>query len=63
MTFVELVDLVSAADGPNICVDSRLVRPGDVFVALAGTACDGHDFIEQAVANGRRTGAGDDSCR
>jgi len=54
MTFAELVDLVSAADGPNICVDSRLVRPGDVFVALAGTACDGHDFIEQAVANGAR---------
>ena len=32
--------------------DSRLIRPGDVFVALKGDTRDGHDFIPQALANG-----------
>jgi UDP-N-acetylmuramoyl-L-alanyl-D-glutamate--2,6-diaminopimelate ligase len=32
--------------------DSRLVRPGFVFVAIAGARQDGHEFVPQAVANG-----------
>ncbi|UCC30635.1 MAG: UDP-N-acetylmuramoyl-L-alanyl-D-glutamate--2,6-diaminopimelate ligase [Phycisphaerales bacterium] len=30
--------------------DSRTVRPGDCFVAIRGTGCDGHDFVEAASA-------------
>jgi len=33
-------------------LDSRKVRPGDVFLAVAGELHDGRQFIEQAVANG-----------
>ena len=33
-------------------LDSRKVRPGDLFVALPGETHDGRQFIEQAVANG-----------
>jgi UDP-N-acetylmuramoyl-L-alanyl-D-glutamate--2,6-diaminopimelate ligase len=33
-------------------LDSRKVRPGDVFLALPGEMHDGRQFIEQAVANG-----------
>lgn len=33
-------------------LDSRRVRPGDVFLAMAGEQHDGRQFIEQAVANG-----------
>jgi UDP-N-acetylmuramoyl-L-alanyl-D-glutamate--2,6-diaminopimelate ligase len=33
-------------------LDSRKVRPGDLFVALPGEMYDGRQFIEQAVANG-----------
>ena len=33
-------------------LDSRKVRPGDVFLALPGERHDGRQFIEQAVANG-----------
>lgn len=32
--------------------DSREVRPGDCFVALAGDRVDGHDFLAEAVASG-----------
>jgi len=52
MTFNELLQRVSSEKRPNIRIDSRHVRPGDIFVALAGTACDGHDFIEHARAAG-----------
>jgi UDP-N-acetylmuramoyl-L-alanyl-D-glutamate--2,6-diaminopimelate ligase len=33
-------------------LDSRKIRPGDLFVALPGGMHDGRQFIEQAVANG-----------
>ncbi len=58
MTLDELKRLISpnnagsARDRPKVRIDSRLVEQGDVFVAIAGTVCDGHDFIGQAVANG-----------
>ncbi len=38
------------ADG--VAFDSREVGPGDLFVALAGEATDGHRFLPQAFAQG-----------
>ncbi len=52
MNFNELLNLVSSDNTPDICVDSRAVGDGDIFVAVKGTACDGHDFIDQALDNG-----------
>ncbi|MFI7273451.1 UDP-N-acetylmuramoyl-tripeptide--D-alanyl-D-alanine ligase [Streptomyces sp. NPDC049879] len=37
--------------GP-VVIDSRLVEPGSLFVALPGERVDGHDFAERAVAAG-----------
>jgi UDP-N-acetylmuramoyl-L-alanyl-D-glutamate--2,6-diaminopimelate ligase len=67
MTFDELLNLVSSKNEPGsqarnnafevppcLCLDSRLVKDGDVFIAVEGTVCDGHDFIDQAVANGAK---------
>lgn len=32
--------------------DSRVVKPGDTFIAIPNVARDGHDYIEQAIASG-----------
>jgi UDP-N-acetylmuramoyl-tripeptide--D-alanyl-D-alanine ligase len=36
----------------GVAIDSREVRPGDLFVALAGEHADGHDFIDAAFGAG-----------
>src|SRR5215218_3052652 len=41
-----------AAEVSGLAVDSRTVRPGEVFFALAGGKTDGSRFIDQAIASG-----------
>jgi len=36
----------------GVTFDSREVGPGDLFIAMPGTAHDGHQFVSQAVASG-----------
>jgi UDP-N-acetylmuramoyl-tripeptide--D-alanyl-D-alanine ligase len=36
----------------GVAIDSRAVRPGDLFVALPGERTDGHEFVAQAAAAG-----------
>lgn len=36
----------------GVSIDSRTLRPGDLFIAVAGQRFDGHDFIPQAVNRG-----------
>ena len=52
MTFEELLNQVSSTNSPCLCCDSRLVKDGDIFAAIKGTVYDGHEFIDQAIANG-----------
>ena len=54
MTFNSLLTRIRSANAPRICTDSRLVKDGDIFVAVKGTAYDGHEFIGQAIANGAK---------
>ncbi len=54
MTFNELLALVSSNNAPALCTDSRLVEAGGIFVALEGTARDGHDFINEALSKGAK---------
>ena len=36
----------------SICIDSRIVKKGDLFIALKGTKTDGHDYIREAFIKG-----------
>ncbi len=38
----------------RVCTDSREIREGDLFVALAGERVDGHAFVADAIARGAR---------
>jgi len=40
------------ADTAKVVIDSRKVAAGDLFVALAGTRTDGHEFLSDAAARG-----------
>ncbi|MFO8086473.1 MAG: UDP-N-acetylmuramoyl-L-alanyl-D-glutamate--2,6-diaminopimelate ligase [Bacteroidales bacterium] len=48
---IELKGL-SDLDIHNIVFDSRKVSGGDIFVAVSGTQTDGHQYIDQAIAQG-----------
>jgi UDP-N-acetylmuramoyl-tripeptide--D-alanyl-D-alanine ligase len=41
-----------AASLSGVAVDSRRVRPGDLFVAMPGARVDGHDYVREAAARG-----------
>jgi UDP-N-acetylmuramoyl-tripeptide--D-alanyl-D-alanine ligase len=55
-----LAELASSAGGKaegaavlsGVAVDSRRVKPGDLFVAIRGERADGHDFASEAAARG-----------
>ena len=36
----------------NVCTDSRLVKPGDLFFAIKGEKFDGHDYLTEVAAKG-----------
>ncbi len=54
MDFNSLLELVRGTDAPGLCIDSRLVQPGDCFIAIPGTKFDGRDFIPQALTAGAK---------
>ena len=39
-------------DITGINIDSRLVKRGELFVAMRGTQTDGHDYIPKAIGQG-----------
>ena len=59
MRLSELLEIAEIAGVPDcdpeitgVQSDSRLVKPGSLFVAVKGTTVDGHDFIEKAIEQG-----------
>ncbi len=45
-------NLLSDKEITGICIDSRAVQPGNVFIALDGERFDGHHFVKDAEAKG-----------
>jgi len=56
MTLAELIAdpsrVVPEVRGRHLAEDSRQIEPGDFFVAVRGSAGDGHEFAPQAAARG-----------
>lgn len=53
-TIAELLGCVPAPDIEinGIAIDSRVLKPGELFIALRGDRFDGHDFIAEAADKG-----------
>jgi len=45
-------EFIGEAIAEGYSIDSRTVRPGELFVAIKGERFDGHDFVEQALGAG-----------
>jgi UDP-N-acetylmuramoyl-L-alanyl-D-glutamate--2,6-diaminopimelate ligase len=51
------LDLGKAANivAHNLCLDTRQLKTGDAFIALAGIKVDGRNFIAKAIEMGAAT--------
>ncbi|MEW5758218.1 MAG: UDP-N-acetylmuramoyl-tripeptide--D-alanyl-D-alanine ligase [Candidatus Omnitrophota bacterium] len=36
----------------GVSIDSRTIKPGELFIAIRGTNCDGHNFLNEATRKG-----------
>src|SRR5690242_1413235 len=36
----------------GVCVDTKILQPGNLFIALKGDRVDGHDFLQEAAETG-----------
>src|ERR1700675_4047260 len=54
----DATEVAGATEVRGLAVDSRAVKPGDLFFALAGGKTDGSRFIDSAIASGAVAVAG-----
>ena len=50
---------IPALEVAGIAIDSRMVKPGHLFVAMKGGSVDGHNYIHKALDNGAAAVIGD----
>src|SRR3954463_2560040 len=55
----DAIEIADAIDVKGLAADSRAVKPGDLFFALAGAKTDGARFIDQAITLGAVAVAGE----
>lgn len=51
---IRSVDGITAVDVKDLQIDSRKVTEGTAFITIKGSAADGHQFIDTALANGAK---------
>ena len=39
----------------KLCIDSRQIKPNDLFIAIKGNTIDGHNFINKAIELGAKS--------
>ena len=53
---MQALDLISEGsiefEATGISIDSRTIKPGEIFVAVQGDSFDGHDFLQAALKKG-----------
>src|SRR6266566_4857215 len=49
---VSLGGINPAGCATGYSIDSRTIRPGELFFAVKGEKMDGHDFVQQAMQKG-----------
>ncbi|KTD79206.1 UDP-N-acetylmuramoyl-tripeptide--D-alanyl-D-alanine ligase [Legionella waltersii] len=57
MNLLSIASLLSqsctlSAEVTGVCTDSRIIKPGHLFVAIEGETFDGHDFIKEVEEKG-----------
>ena len=59
ITFSRLAKIINAeinfnnnGSARSICLDSRNIEIGDIFIAILGEETDGHQFVDDAIKNG-----------
>lgn len=53
INYIELVNMTDFSDEINgISYNSKKTRPNDAFICLTGEHVDGHEYAEEAIANG-----------
>ncbi|WP_067728303.1 UDP-N-acetylmuramoyl-L-alanyl-D-glutamate--2,6-diaminopimelate ligase [Oceanobacillus damuensis] len=50
--FYETNSPIDKIECNDLKMDSRTIKPGNVFICITGFTVDGHNYVEQAVANG-----------
>jgi UDP-N-acetylmuramoyl-L-alanyl-D-glutamate--2,6-diaminopimelate ligase len=48
----ELYNIDSDVVIKRICINSKEIEPGDLFICTMGVTADRHDFIDEAISNG-----------
>jgi len=45
----------TSIDISKLCIDSRQIKPNDLFIAIKGNSIDGHNFINKAIELGAKS--------
>ncbi len=52
MKLSEMFDHAPEIEISELCFDSRIKTKNSLFFCISGINSDGHDFVDQAIANG-----------